>query len=89
MEDIYVELEIHCAKSVLLIKFAYTKEKMNKKILGIGNAIIDVLAKVDDEFLKKNQIINMEILLILKKVSRALFLLDDTFPLEIFFLFSK
>ncbi len=28
---------------------------MNKKILGIGNAIVDVLAKVDDEFLiKKN-----------------------------------
>ena len=26
---------------------------MNKKILGIGNAIVDVLAKVDDEFLNK------------------------------------
>jgi fructokinase len=26
---------------------------MNKKILGIGNAIVDVLAKVDDEFLVK------------------------------------
>ena len=30
---------------------------MNKKILGIGNAIVDVLAKVDDEFLKKNKLI--------------------------------
>jgi fructokinase len=30
---------------------------MNKKILGIGNAIVDVLAKVDDEFLKKNNLI--------------------------------
>ena len=29
---------------------------MNKKILGIGNAIVDVLAKVDDEFLKKNRL---------------------------------
>ena len=29
---------------------------MNKKILGVGNAIVDVLAKVDDEFLKKNQL---------------------------------
>ena len=28
---------------------------MNKKILGIGNAIVDVLAKVDDEFLKKKK----------------------------------
>ena len=26
---------------------------MNKKILGIGNAIVDVLAKVNDEFLTK------------------------------------
>ncbi len=30
---------------------------MNKKILGIGNAIIDVLAKVDDEFLKKKKLV--------------------------------
>jgi fructokinase len=30
---------------------------MNKKILGIGNAIIDILAKVDDDFLKRNKLI--------------------------------
>jgi len=30
---------------------------VNKKILGIGNAIVDVLAKVDDEFLKKNKLV--------------------------------
>ena len=30
---------------------------MSKKILGIGNAIVDVLAKVDDEFLKENKLI--------------------------------
>ena len=30
---------------------------MNKKILGIGNAIVDVLARVDDGFLKKNNLI--------------------------------
>ena len=29
---------------------------MNKKILGIGNAIIDVLAKVDEDFLRKNNL---------------------------------
>ena len=29
---------------------------MNKKILGIGNAIIDVLAKVEDDFLNKNNL---------------------------------
>ena len=57
MEGIFVKLEVRCAKNVQLIKFAYTKEKMNKKILGIGNAIVDVLAKVDDEFLNKNKLI--------------------------------
>jgi fructokinase len=39
---------------------------MNKKILGIGNAIVDVLAKVDDEFLKKNELIKGSMKLINK-----------------------
>ena len=39
---------------------------MNKKILGIGNAIVDVLAKVDDEFLKKNNLIKGSMKLINK-----------------------
>jgi fructokinase len=30
---------------------------MNKKILGIGNAIVDVLVKVDEEFLIKNNLV--------------------------------
>ena len=39
---------------------------MNKKILGIGNAIIDVLAKVDDDFLNKNKLIKGSMKLINK-----------------------
>jgi fructokinase len=39
---------------------------MNKKILGIGNAIIDVLAKVDDEFLIKRNFIKGSMKLINK-----------------------
>jgi fructokinase len=39
---------------------------MNKKILGIGNAIVDVLAKVDDGFLKKNNLIKGSMKLINK-----------------------
>jgi sugar/nucleoside kinase (ribokinase family) len=39
---------------------------MNKKILGIGNAIVDVLAKVDDEFLNKNKLIKGSMKLINK-----------------------
>ena len=39
---------------------------MNKKILGIGNAIVDVLAKVDEEFLIKRKFIKGSMKLINK-----------------------
>jgi fructokinase len=39
---------------------------MNKKILGIGNAIVDVLARVDDEFLIKRNLIKGSMKLINK-----------------------
>jgi fructokinase len=39
---------------------------MNKKILGIGNAIVDVLAKADDEFLIKRNLIKGSMKLINK-----------------------
>ena len=39
---------------------------MNKKILGIGNAIVDVLAKVDDEFLIRNNLVKGSMKLINK-----------------------
>lgn len=39
---------------------------MNKKILGIGNAIVDVITKVDEEFLKKRNLIKGSMKLINK-----------------------
>ena len=39
---------------------------MNKKILGIGNAIVDVLAKVDDNFLTKRNLVKGSMKLINK-----------------------
>ena len=39
---------------------------MNKKILGIGNAIVDILTRVDDEFLIKNNLIKGSMKLINK-----------------------
>jgi fructokinase len=39
---------------------------MNKNILGIGNAIVDILAKVDDQFLKQNNLIKGSMKLINK-----------------------
>ena len=39
---------------------------MSKKILGIGNAIVDVFVKVDDNFLSKNKLIKGSMKLIEK-----------------------
>ena len=39
---------------------------MNKKILGVGNAIVDVLARVDDDFLTKKNLIKGSMKLINK-----------------------
>ncbi len=39
---------------------------MSKKILGIGNAIVDVFVKVDDSFLQKNKLIKGSMKLIEK-----------------------
>ena len=39
---------------------------MSKKILGIGNAIVDVFVKVDDSFLIKNKLIKGSMKLIEK-----------------------
>jgi len=39
---------------------------VNKKILGIGNAIVDVLAKVDEEFLKERNLVKGSMKLINK-----------------------
>ena len=39
---------------------------MNKKILGIGNAIVDILTRVDDDFLIKNNLIKGSMKLINK-----------------------
>jgi fructokinase len=39
---------------------------MNKKVLGIGNAIVDVLAKVDENFLKERDLVKGSMKLINK-----------------------
>jgi sugar/nucleoside kinase (ribokinase family) len=45
---------------------------MNKKILGIGNAIVDILAKVDDKFLIKNNLVKGSMQLINKSEFESL-----------------
>ena len=46
----YVLLATQIEKNLLLQK------KLNMKILGIGNAIVDVICKVDDNFIDQNNL---------------------------------
>jgi fructokinase len=57
MVDIFAKQEDLCVQAVLLIKFVYIKQRMNKKILGIGNAIVDLFSHVEDDFLIKNNLV--------------------------------
>lgn len=50
---------------------------MTKKIIGIGNAIVDILCKVDDEFLTKNNLIKGSMSLIDEEVANQLSQLDN------------
>jgi fructokinase len=52
---------------------------MSKKILGIGNAIVDVFVKVDDNFLYKNKLIKSSMKLIEKNEFETL---KDTIKIE-------
>ena len=63
MEENIVRLEnvmVLLVKSALLViltaKYQLKQKKLNMKILGIGNAIVDVICKVDDNFLVKNNL---------------------------------
>ena len=41
---------------ILIAKYQLKLRKLNMKILGMGNAIVDVICKVDDNFLAKNKL---------------------------------
>ena len=48
------------------------QKKHNMKILGIGNAIVDVICKIDDNFLKKNNLTKSTMKLVDEKEFRGL-----------------
>jgi hypothetical protein len=66
MGDMFAKHAILLVKNVLLTKFVYIKKNMNKSILGVGNAIVDVFCHVDEEFLKENNLIKGSMKLINK-----------------------
>ena len=47
------------------------------KILGIGNAIVDVICKVDDNFIKQNKLIKSTMKLVNEVELKKLFLVDQ------------
>jgi len=57
-------------------KMTTNKYYMTKKILGIGNAIVDILCKVDDQFLAKNNLIKGSMSLIEEETAQKLSHLD-------------
>ena len=63
MEENFAKLEIvmeYLVKFVLLVilieKNPLKLKKLNMKILGIGNAIVDVICKVDEKFISENNL---------------------------------
>ena len=56
--EIVMELLVKFVKAVIQIEKSLLKQKKHKymKILGIGNAIVDVICKVEESFLKKNSL---------------------------------
>jgi len=54
-QEIVTELLVKFAKAVIPIeKNPLKQKKLNMEILGIGNAIVDVICKVGDNYLKEN-----------------------------------
>ena len=45
---------------------------MTKKIIGIGNAIVDVVCEIDDAFLQKNSLIKGSMSLISENIAQNL-----------------
>ena len=63
---------VYLVKSVLLVilveKNHSKQRKLNMKILGIGNAIVDVICKVEDNFLIENKLTKSTMKLIFDEI---------------------
>ena len=61
--------------AILIEKNQFKQRKLNMKILGIGNAIVDVICKVEDDFLSKNNLTKSTMkLFLMTKNSKVYFL---------------
>ncbi len=57
LENVMVWLVKFVRLVILTEKIQLTQKKLNMKILGIGNAIVDVICKVEDQYLSDNELI--------------------------------
>ena len=55
-ENVMVFLVKSVPLVILIEKNQLKQKRLSMKVIGIGNAIIDVICKVDDDFLIKNNI---------------------------------
>ena len=68
-QGIVLEYLVKFVPLVILIgKNLLRQKKLNMKILGIGNAIVDVICKVEDDFIKKNKLTKSTMKLIFDEI---------------------
>jgi fructokinase len=53
---LWLNLQEYALRATQIEKNLLLPKKLNMKILGIGNAIVDVICKVDDNFIEKNNL---------------------------------
>ena len=54
--EIVLELLVKFVKAVIQIEKPFKTKNPLMKVLGIGNAIVDVICKVDDNFIAQNNL---------------------------------
>ena len=55
-QEIVMEYLVKFVPIVILIEKTHYDKKSLMKILGIGNAIVDVICKINDDFISKNNL---------------------------------
>ena len=72
MEGMFVKQETPYVVNAVLEIFANFIRKrlfMNKRVLGMGNAVLDILAETEDEYLIKNKLQKGSMVLVEQEVS--------------------
>ena len=66
---LWLKLQITAILATQIEKNLLLPKRLNMKILGIGNAIVDVICKVNDNFIDQNNLTKSTMKLFLMKMS--------------------